>query len=324
MPFFSICNIDGAKIIRVKRDTGKATGEPEASETWAIDPRVPEEAQLSDDFYRRLRSSLRTGGDFFARGHMTRREDPNWGQADTAERANSDTFHHTNACPQIQQAFNGSQQAWQGIENYILDTTNNSNLRVTVITGPVFDENNPIYDDEEFGSIALPRQFWKIVARVENGKPIVFAILADQSEAMDLLLAGRRESREALWDWPARLSKDYISTVAEIAALTKLDFGNLVDHDIFAESAREFRESLNMLGAIAEFETEIRAERQLDGIHKAKKSGVHFGRKKCLSAEQILELRIRREQGVLIKTLMKDFSLSKASVYRYLEQSISS
>jgi DNA invertase Pin-like site-specific DNA recombinase len=80
----------------------------------------------------------------------------------------------------------------------------------------------------------------------------------------------------------------------------------------------------NMLGAIAEFETEIRAERQLDGIHKAKKSGVHFGRKKCLSAEQILELRIRREQGVLIKTLMKDFSLSKASVYRYLEQSISS
>ena len=77
-----------------------------------------------------------------------------------------------------------------------------------------------------------------------------------------------------------------------------------------------------MLGAIAEFETEIRSERQLDGIHKAKESGVQFGRKKCLSAEQVLELRVRREQGVLIKTLMKDFSLSKASVYRYLEQSI--
>jgi endonuclease G, mitochondrial len=241
MPFFSICNIDGAKIIRVKRDTGKATGEPEASETWAIDPRVPEEAQLSDNFYRRLRSSLRAGGDFFARGHLTRREDPNWGQADTAERANSDTFHHTNACPQVQQAFNGSQKAWQGIENYILDTTNSSNLRVTVITGPVFNNEDPKYDDEDFGSIALPRQFWKVVARVENERPIVFAILADQSEAMNLLFAGRSEAREALWEWPARLSKDYISTVAEIEELTGLDFGNLIDYDIFAGDGRESR-----------------------------------------------------------------------------------
>ena len=77
----------------------------------------------------------------------------------------------------------------------------------------------------------------------------------------------------------------------------------------------------NMLSAIAEFETEIRSEGQMDGIHKAKKLGVHFGRKKLLSAIQVTELRLLREQGTLIKTLMKDFSLSKASVYRYLEKS---
>lgn len=35
-----------------------------------------------------------------------------------------------------------------------------------------------------------------------------------------------------------------------------------------------------MLGAIAQFETEIRAERQMDGIKKAKERGVSFGRKK--------------------------------------------
>jgi DNA invertase Pin-like site-specific DNA recombinase len=35
----------------------------------------------------------------------------------------------------------------------------------------------------------------------------------------------------------------------------------------------------NMLGAIAQFETEIRAERQMDGIEKAKKRGVQFGAK---------------------------------------------
>lgn len=76
----------------------------------------------------------------------------------------------------------------------------------------------------------------------------------------------------------------------------------------------------NMLGAIAQFETEIRAERQADGILKAKERGVQFGRRKKLAAEQIEELWRRREQGVLIKTLMADYGLSKASVYRYLAQ----
>ena len=74
----------------------------------------------------------------------------------------------------------------------------------------------------------------------------------------------------------------------------------------------------NMLGAIGQFETEIRAERQMEGIQKAKERGVRFGRKKSLTAEQITQLRQRREQGVLIKTLMTDYRLSKASVYRYL------
>jgi DNA invertase Pin-like site-specific DNA recombinase len=39
----------------------------------------------------------------------------------------------------------------------------------------------------------------------------------------------------------------------------------------------------NMLGAIAQFETEIRAERQMDGIQKAKERGVQFGRRKKLT-----------------------------------------
>ncbi len=80
----------------------------------------------------------------------------------------------------------------------------------------------------------------------------------------------------------------------------------------------------NMLGAIAQFETEIRAERQLDGIQKAKERGVHFGRQKTLTKQQIAELRHRRKQGTLIKTLMKDYTISKATVYRYLNETNSS
>jgi DNA invertase Pin-like site-specific DNA recombinase len=73
-----------------------------------------------------------------------------------------------------------------------------------------------------------------------------------------------------------------------------------------------------MLGAIAQFETELRAERQMDGIQKARARGVHLGRKKRLTPEQCATLRQCRLDGVLITTLMREYHLSKASVYRYL------
>ncbi len=61
----------------------------------------------------------------------------------------------------------------------------------------------------------------------------------------------------------------------------------------------------HMLGAIAQFETELRAERQREGIRKAKERGVQCGRTKHLAPRQVAELRHRRAQGVLIKYLSK-------------------
>ena len=75
----------------------------------------------------------------------------------------------------------------------------------------------------------------------------------------------------------------------------------------------------NMLGAINQFETEIRAERQMDGIRKAKQQGVAFGRQRSLSDQEVQELREKRSEGALIKDLMKAYGLSKATVYRYLQ-----
>src|SRR5215211_7873281 len=74
----------------------------------------------------------------------------------------------------------------------------------------------------------------------------------------------------------------------------------------------------NMLGAIAQFETELRAERQMDGIRKARERGVPLGRQKRLTPQQIAALQQQRREGALIKTLMREYTLSKASVYRYL------
>lgn len=78
------------------------------------------------------------------------------------------------------------------------------------------------------------------------------------------------------------------------------------------------RLTFQILSVIAEFETEIRKERQVEGIAKAQANGVKFGRKAKISSLQIIKLRDKRENGALIKELMLEFGLSKASVYRYL------
>ena len=95
----------------------------------------------------------------------------------------------------------------------------------------------------------------------------------------------------------------------------------VLDQNIDTNSATG-RLLFNMLGAIAQFETEIRAERQREGIQKARERGVQFGVKKKLTQEQVAELQERRHQRVLIKTLMQDYGLSKTSFYRYLKEEV--
>lgn len=62
----------------------------------------------------------------------------------------------------------------------------------------------------------------------------------------------------------------------------------------------------------------------MDGIAKAKRKGVRFGAQRKLTTDQIKELRQKRKAGVLIKTLMTDYKLSKASIYRYLKMPVAS
>jgi DNA invertase Pin-like site-specific DNA recombinase len=73
-----------------------------------------------------------------------------------------------------------------------------------------------------------------------------------------------------------------------------------------------------MLAVIAQFETELRAERQREGIAKAKRNGVHFGHTKALTPEQATELRALRAAGVPLTELMRRYHLGKTAVYRYL------
>jgi DNA invertase Pin-like site-specific DNA recombinase len=73
---------------------------------------------------------------------------------------------------------------------------------------------------------------------------------------------------------------------------------------------------LGMLAAIAEFETDIRKDRQREGIERAKAAGVYKGRKPSVDATAVREL---REQGVAPTSIAKQLGIGRASVYRALQ-----
>jgi DNA invertase Pin-like site-specific DNA recombinase len=72
---------------------------------------------------------------------------------------------------------------------------------------------------------------------------------------------------------------------------------------------------LAMLGAFAEFETDIRKERQLEGIAKAKAANVYKGRKPSVPVEQVRQL---ANEGVGPTDIAKRLGIGRASVYRAL------
>src|ERR1700760_1413120 len=73
---------------------------------------------------------------------------------------------------------------------------------------------------------------------------------------------------------------------------------------------------LDMLGVFAEFETNLRRERQLEGIAKAKAAGVYKGRPATIKAEEIAAL---RAEGLGASEIAKRLGIGRASVYRVLQ-----
>ena len=71
----------------------------------------------------------------------------------------------------------------------------------------------------------------------------------------------------------------------------------------------------DMLGVFAEFETNLRRERQMEGIAKAKAEGVYKGRRSTIGAEEVQRL---RSQGKGATEIAKTLGIGRASVYRLL------
>ena len=73
---------------------------------------------------------------------------------------------------------------------------------------------------------------------------------------------------------------------------------------------------LDMLGVFGEFETNLRKERQMEGILKAKEKGVYKGRKPSVDVQKVKEL---RDSGLGASKIAKELGIGRASVYRALE-----
>jgi DNA invertase Pin-like site-specific DNA recombinase len=83
--------------------------------------------------------------------------------------------------------------------------------------------------------------------------------------------------------------------------------------DTLTAAGKEF---LNMLGAFAEFETNLHRERQLEGIALAKARGAYKGREPSIDGDEVRGLRDEEKLGPT--AIARGLKIGRASVYRVL------
>jgi DNA invertase Pin-like site-specific DNA recombinase len=74
---------------------------------------------------------------------------------------------------------------------------------------------------------------------------------------------------------------------------------------------------LDMLGVFAEFETNLRRERQLEGIAQAKARGIYKGRKPSID---VAKVKAMRASGMGPAAIAKQLKMARSSVYRVLQE----
>ncbi len=191
-------NIDGATLRDLPR-----TGD------WEYDARVPAAQQAGPEVY---------ASNDFDRGHLVRRRDPGWGDADRARIATEATFRYPNAAPQAS-GFNQSKQLWLGLEDHVLEYAQNTDQRLSVFTAPVLADDDPPYR-----GIRIPLRFWKIAAWLSPAGLTATGFILDQSELVD--------TRTGAITTPSLGGfRTFQVPIRRITEVTGLDWGSLADAD---------------------------------------------------------------------------------------------
>jgi endonuclease G len=212
LPVLTAVNIDGENSVRIKR----------AGDKWFFDSRIDKNLQHGQKAYK---------DESIDRGHMVRREDPNWGE--DAPQADGDTFHYTNSAPQ-HSLLNQGKQLWQGLENYILNSARTHGFKACVFTAPVFTDEDPTLEEE---NVRVPLEFWKVVVMEdsERNKRHATAYLLSQGQLIRKLLEERDRS-EAVEGFVLGPYRTFQIAIADLEAATGYDFGSLKDADPLAHT----------------------------------------------------------------------------------------
>ncbi len=226
--FFTAVNIDGGTLRAIRR---KSSG---GHHSWIADPRIePDEQTNNEDHYKH---------NPLDRGHLVRRLDSAWGGSRRdAARGIVDTFHFTNCTPQYNK-FNqgkGPDGLWLGLEDYVLKNAKSEDQKVTVFTGPVFRDHDPDFRDN---GLPIPVQYWKVIAWLDDNEELQSAAFLLSQES--LLNADPRIEKLGDEAFDFRGREAFQTTVANIASLTSLDFGDLVDANALESDATDVKLSI--------------------------------------------------------------------------------
>ncbi|MBY5933535.1 DNA/RNA non-specific endonuclease [Tateyamaria omphalii] len=149
---FSVCQSAKRRLARfVAWNTDGSNKVQLGRHDFKLDERIGTEFQLDDALYANNRLD---------RGHIARRADLAWGTVEEAKQANEDSFFFTNIAPQHER-YNQSGRGgiWGRLEDLILEEADMQGIRISVLGGPVFADDDPSYRDA-----LIPRSFWKLVA----------------------------------------------------------------------------------------------------------------------------------------------------------------
>ena len=194
---FVAWNIDGARKVQL------------GQHGFRLDDRVSAEYQLDNSLYRQNKLD---------RGHIARRADLAWGPIPEARQANKDSFFYTNIAPQHER-YNQSSRGglWGRLENLILEEAASQDIKVSVIAGPLFKN-----DDPEYRGALIPRDFWKLIAyRGSDGDLSVSCFVLSQNDLLSDI--------EAIDFDPFRL---FQISVEELEERTGLGFGAFSGADV--------------------------------------------------------------------------------------------
>jgi len=156
--FVSAHNIDGTTLPRSQF----------TSRSFKNDPKIqPTSLQVDRDRGYRESATHGFGPNPWDQGHLARRKSMSWGDEADARIAERESDMWSNIAPQHG---NLHDDAWGGIEDWMLERVQEDGQRACVFTGPVFTDDDPVHkngSNEE--PIRIPAGFWKVISVQLNG-----------------------------------------------------------------------------------------------------------------------------------------------------------